>query len=151
MTRLFKFLSAYVLWLVDLGLAFWLVLVIRTTYLTIFAAFYKPGGLAYTHRVGFADKAFMLLLGLGWLIFMIVAEAYFRRGAVLDGLFERFTRITGPLLLCVFGVDLLLFWLQGGGDWRRWLILALELGLGLTLVVYTRSHQNPSPARRFST
>jgi hypothetical protein len=151
MTRLFKYLSAYVMWLVDLGLAFWLVLLTRTTYLTIFAAFYTPGGWAYTQRVGFADKAFILILGLGWLIFMIVAEAYFRRNAVLDGLFGRFTRITGPLLLCVFGVDLLLFWLQGGGDWRRWLILAAELSLGLVLVLYTRSHQNPSPSRRFST
>lgn len=136
MTRLYKYLSAYLMWLVVLGLAFWLVLVTRTTYLTIFAAFYEPGGLIYTYRVGFADKAFMLLLGLGWLIFMIVAESYFRRGIALDGLFGRFAKITGPLLLIVFSVDLLLLWLQGGGNWRRWLILAAELSFGMILIRY---------------
>lgn len=139
MTRLFKYLSAYMMWLVNLGLAFWLVLVIRTTYLTIFAAFYKPGGWAYTQRVGFADKAFMLILGVGWLIFMIITEAFFRKGAVQDDLFHRFARVTGPVLLSVFGVDLLLSWLQGGGDWRHWLILTAEVGLGIILLTFARS------------
>jgi len=143
MTRLFKYLSAYVMWLVVLGLAFWLILVTRTAYLTIFASFFKLGGWAYARRVDFADKSLMLIFGLGWLVFMIVTESYFRGGVVRDDLFKRSARVTGPLLLGTFGVDLLLLWLQGGGDWRRWLILAAELGLGIFLVLYIGARPKP--------
>jgi hypothetical protein len=139
MTRLSKVLGAYGLWLVDLGLAFWLLILIRTVYLGIFALSYKPGAYIYAQRVDLADKVFVLILGIGWLIFMIVTESYFRKGAVRDDLFQRFVRVTVPVLLSVFVVDLLFVWLQGGGDWRHWLILAAEVGLGIILFTFARS------------
>ncbi len=141
MTKIIKYIGASVLWIVDLGLAFWLILISRTVFLDIFALFYKPGAWAYSHRVDLLDKVFLLILGLGWLIFMIVVESYFRAGASGDDLFQRFARVTGPVLLGIFGIDLILFWLQGvgGGNWLRWLILATELGLGFALLVSTRS------------
>jgi hypothetical protein len=145
MTRLFKYLAAYGLWLVDLGLSFWLILVFRTVYLGIFALYYKPGGLAYAHRVGFADKMFILILGIGWLIFMIVTESYFRNGVERHDLFNRFARVTGPVVLGVFSVDLLLAWLQARGDWWRWLILAAEVSLGVILVIFARSQLKSKP------
>jgi hypothetical protein len=58
---------------------------------------------------------------------------------VQDDLFPRFARVTGPVLLSVFSVDLLLSWLQGGSDWRHWLILAAEVGLGIILITFARS------------
>jgi hypothetical protein len=74
---------------------------------------------------------------LGWLGLFIFAECYYRAGALEEGLVKRFARVTGPILLCVFAVDLILFWLQGiGGDWLRWLILLAELIVGSVLVVY---------------
>jgi hypothetical protein len=78
---------------------------------------------------------------------MIVAEAYFRAGALRDDLFERFARVTGPVLLGIFGVDLILFWLQGvgGGDWLRWFILAAELGIGIALLMSSRPQPKPNP------
>ena len=53
---------------------------------------------------------------------------------------KRFARVTGPILMCIFLVDLILFGLQGfgGGDWLRWLILSAELVLGLMLILYAR-------------
>ena len=53
---------------------------------------------------------------------------------------KRFARVTGPILLCIFVADLILFWLQGIGydDWLRWLILLAELIMGSVLVLYGR-------------
>jgi len=147
MTRIIKYLGAYALWVVDLGLAFWLIFISRTVFLGIFALFYDKGQLAYAHRVDFADKVFSITLGLGWLVFMIVVEAYFRAGALRDDLLKRFARVTGPVLLGIFGVDLILFWLQGagGGDWLRWLILSAELGSGIALLVSASPQSKPDP------
>lgn len=147
MTRIIKYLGVYFLWVVDLGLAFWLIFISRTVFLGIFALFYKAGAWAYSRRVDLADKVFLLILGLGWLIFMIVVEAYFRAGALHDDLLKRFARVTGPVLLGIFGVDLILFWLQGvgGGDWLRWFILAAELGIGIALLVSAKSQSKTDP------
>jgi hypothetical protein len=55
--------------------------------------------------------------------------------------------VTGPVLLGIFIVDLILFWLQGagGGDWLRWFILAVELGIGMALLRSARSQSQPNP------
>jgi hypothetical protein len=147
MAKIIKYVSAYLMWIVDLGLTFWLIFISRTVFLGIFALFYKEGEWVYSRRVDLADKVFVLILGLGWLVFMIVAEAYFRAGALRDDLFERFARVTGPVLLSIFAVDLILFWLQGvgGGDWLRWFLLAAELGLGIALLVSARPQPKPNP------
>jgi hypothetical protein len=147
MAKIIKYVSAYLMWIVDLGLTFWLIFISRTVFLGIFALFYKEGEWVYSRRVDLADKVFVLILGLGWLVFMIVAEAYFRAGALRDDLFERFARVTGPVLLGIFGVDLILFWLQGvgGGDWLRWFILAAELGIGIALLMSSRPQPKPNP------
>jgi hypothetical protein len=141
------------MWIVDLGLTFWLGFISRTVFLDIFALSYKGGDseypkLVFAHRVDFADKIFSIILGLAWLAFMIGAEVYFRNGAKTDDLPRRFARVTGPILLAIFGVDLILFWLQGAGgsSLLRWFVLAAELGIGIALLVLVRprSKQNPT-------
>jgi hypothetical protein len=147
MTRIIKYVGAYVLWLADLGLTFWLLFITRTVFLDIFALFYKDGAWVFSRRVDLVDKFFTIILGLGWLVFMIVTEGYFRAGVLRDDLLIRFARVTGPVLLAIFGVDLILFWLQGvgGGDWLRWLILAAELGLGIVLLISAGSQSKAAP------
>ena len=147
MAALIKYAGAYLLWIADLGLTFWLIFIIRTVYLGIFVLFYKPGAWAYSHRADFADKVFLLSLGIGWLVFMIIVEAYFRAGARGDDLLKRFAKVTGPVLLSIFGVDLILFWLHGvgGGNWLRWFFLAAELGFGIALFVSARPQSKPNP------
>ena len=137
MRKIFSNVISSVLWIVDLALAFWLFYFIRTAYLDIFALFYKTGNTRYSHTVDFLDKAIIILLGLAWLALMIIVEEYFRAGIQKGDMLKRFARITGPLLLCIFAVDLILAWLQGigGGNWLRWIILAGELGIGITLIV----------------
>jgi len=151
MVQSIKYIGAYLMWIADLGLSFWLIFISRSVFLSIFALAYKGSPsfyaqLVYSRRVDFADKLFSIMLGLGWLAFMIAVEAYFRAGAAVDDLFVRFARVTGPVVLSIFVVDLILFWLQGvgGGNWIRWLMLAAELGVGIALLVSVRppSKQN---------
>jgi hypothetical protein len=147
MAKLIKYAIAYLLWIADLGLAFWLIYLSRIVFLDILALFYKEGAWVYSRRVDLADKVFLVILGLGWLVFMIVVEAYFRAGALSRDLPKRFARVTGPVLLGIFSIDLILVWLQGigGGDWLRWFILAAELGFGIFLLVSARPQSRPQP------
>ena len=151
MATIIRYVVAYLMWIADLGLMFWLIFISRTVFLDIFALSYKGGSssyaqLVYSQHVDFADKLFSIMLGLGWLAFMIAVEAYFRAGAADDDLLVRFARVTGPVLLGIFIADLLLFWLQGvgGGDWLRWLILAAELGMGITLLKLAQPQSKPN-------
>jgi hypothetical protein len=146
MARIIKYVGAYLMWIVDLGLSFWLFLMSRTVFLGLFALSYKGGKLVYAQRVEFADKVFSLLFGLGWLVFMIIVEAYFRAGASRDDLLKRFAGVTGPVVLGIFGVDLILFWLQGvgGGGWLRQSVLAAELGIGIILLMLAKFQSKPN-------
>lgn len=146
MAKIIKYVGAYLMWIVDLGLSFWLFLMSRTVFLGLFALSYKEGNLVYAQRVDFADKVFSILLGLAWLAFMIIVEAYFRAGASRDDLLKRFASITGPVVLGIFGVDLILFWLQGvgGGGWLRQSVLVAELGIGILLLMLVRFQSKPN-------
>ena len=152
MATIIKYVGAYLMWIVDLGLTFWLGFISRTVFLDIFALSYRGGQseyarLVYSHRVDFADKLFSIMLGLAWLAFMIGAEVYFRNGATQDDLPRRFARVTAPVLLSIFVIDLILFWLQGvgGGSWLRWFILAAELSIGIALIVWGRPQSKQIP------
>ncbi len=140
MSKVIKYLFAYFLWVVDLGLSFWLFFLGRTTLLGLLAFFYEPGDFQYTKMVDLVDRIFVVVAGLGWMVFAVVTEEYYRSGALKEKILLRFARVTGPILLSLFIVDLILFWLQGvgAGDWLRWLILVAELGIGLAMVVSGR-------------
>jgi hypothetical protein len=146
MNKVVRYVFAYAGWIADLGLALWLAYLCKTTLLGIFALFYT-GNLAYANAVNFIDKAFTVILGLGWLAFMIAIEEYFRTGIEKEAPQKRFASVTGPLLVSIFAVDLILAWVQGisGGSWLRWLILAAELGIGIALLVSVKSSSKSNP------
>ena len=138
--KVFKYAIAYGMLLVDMGLAAWLFIMSRTALLAFLAISYEPGAIRNLKRAQVIDQTSTILLGLGWLALLIFAEGYYRTGALEDGLVKRFARVTGPILLCVFAVDLILLWLQGmgGADWLRWPVLLAELIIGSVLLVYSR-------------
>lgn len=140
MNKVIRYATAYGLWIVDLGLSAWLFFISRSTLIAILAMSSNVGDFQYTKTVNLVDRIFTVVLGLGWLVLAIFIEENFRSNALKDDLFKRFARVTGPLLLIIFVIDLVLFWLQGIGPdlWFRWLILAAELVLGLVLVVSGR-------------
>jgi hypothetical protein len=145
MTKALKYSLAYVLWILDLGLGLWLLIISRNAFLDILALSSKPGNLTYAHQVDFADKMFVITLGIGWLGLMIAIEHYYRTSALTGELLQRFARVTGLLLLCVFVADLILVWVHGVGNntWLRWLILAAELGAGAALMVAVKRRVAP--------
>jgi hypothetical protein len=149
MSKAIRTLIIYVLWIVDLALAVALMFISRTLFLQILALFYQPGNLTFGYKVGFADKIFSIVIGLLWLTFSIASEAYYRANALKQSPLKLFARVTAPVMLCLFIVDLSLSWLQGiGGGWMRWLILAAELGIGAALLVYAnRKPKQPTPAQ----
>ncbi len=130
----------YVLWIADLALALWFAYLCRQDVLVFFAQLYFKGKWSQEKQV-VVDRTFTILLGLGWLVFMIIVEEYFRVGAQKGILWPRFTRVTGYLALAVFGANLILFWLQGVGrnEWLPWIILAAELAVGIALITLKRN------------
>jgi len=138
---------AHGMWIVDLVLAFWLAFLSRNVLLETLAKIYQKGSWSYPRWVVVIDRVYTITVGLGWLVFMIVVEEYFRKGIQKGDLLKRFARITGSVLLAIFAVDLILVWLQGIGsnDWLRWLILAAELGIGTALQVWAKTRPVPQP------
>jgi hypothetical protein len=148
MNKIIRYLVAYIMWVVNSGLALWLFFISRNFISSFLALFYEPGNLTYGYQVEFIDKISSILLGLGWLIFVIITESYFRVSVEKGNTLKRITRVTGGVLLAIFIVDLLLFWLQGAGGstWLRWLILAVELGFGTLFLVLAKTRFT-SPSR----
>ncbi len=146
MKKVPSYLLAYLLWIIDIGIALWLFFNLRTLLLHIFTLFFDPTNLHNAQVMNVTDRAIVVLLGLGWLVFMIVVEEYFRLGASKGDVFRRIARVTGPLLLATFIVDLLLIWFTGTGgiSTLRWLTLAVELGAGLGLLVLARTRLSPT-------
>jgi len=147
MNKVLKYLLAYGTWFLNLALTLWIFLNARQVVTAILALFYQPGDIQYGHAVELADKIVSITLGLAWLAFSIITEDYFRNGIDQGNQWARGARVTGPVLLVMFLVDLALFWLQGapGAVWIRWLILAAELVLGLALVVAGRKKIQSKP------
>jgi hypothetical protein len=131
---------AYVLWIADLAVALWFAYLCRYDLLSFLAQLYMKGMWSEEKQL-VVDRAFTILLGLGWLAFMIIVEEYFRVGVQKGGLWTRFARVTGPLVLAVFGANLILFWLRGisSNDWLHWIILAAELAVGITLTIMKKT------------
>jgi hypothetical protein len=138
-------LLAHGMWIVDMLLAFWLAFLSRNVLLEILALFYKKGSWSYPRWVVVIDRFYTLIIGLGWLVFMIIVEQYILAGTKKGTLLKRFARVTGLVLLAIFAVDLIQAWLQGIGSssWLRWLILAAELIIGTGMYTYYKSSATP--------
>ena len=147
MKKVITYVFAYVMWIVDLGLALWFAYLCRTDLLSIFALFYQKENAYFRGMANVIDRVFLLILGLGWLAFMIFVEQYYRVGIRKKNLLVRITSVTGPLVLAVFVANLILFWVKGIGryDWLSWLILAVELGVGIALIGPGKTQKRTQP------
>jgi hypothetical protein len=141
MKKVLNFAFAYILWIFDIGLALLLFFRSRTLVLDILILFGNPNNWQYSQIINLIDRFLVVILGLGWLVFMIFVEEYFRTGVSRGELLKRFARITAPVLLSLFVVDLILSRLQGidSGNWLQWLALAVELGAGTGLLVLSKT------------
>jgi hypothetical protein len=141
MKKVFDYILAYILWIVEIGFALYFCYISRTLVLGIMTFYYKVGNVQYQNRMNLTDRVFVLILGFGWLIFMIFVEEYFRSGVSKGNLPKRIVGVTWPVLLAAFLVDLVLLWIQGfgSGSWLHWLVLAVELGAGVGLLMFAKT------------
>ena len=144
MRNFFKIILAYCLWFVDLVLAAWLAVIGRTALFAVPAVFFHPGTIMYPKRAEVMDTVFTMLLGMGWFTFIVITLEYFEPGEHKGNLIKRFATVTGPLVLCIFIVDSILFYLQGfdADNWFRLLIISAELVVGIILLIYSRKNAN---------
>ena len=141
MRKISKYVLAYSMWFIDLLLAIWLLMISRWALLTIVTPLLiDPGHFLYPRRAEVMNAVYTLLLGIGWVTFMIITQKYYSFGARQGNLSKRFARITGLLLLCIFLVDSIFFYVHGfdANNWLRWLIISAELVLGVILILYGR-------------
>jgi hypothetical protein len=143
-----SYILAYLMWAVVLALGIWFLVISRSGLLGAFATFYVGDPVSRAWRGRLYDKAYIIAVGLLWIVLMVVTDAYFREGVQRRELLKRFARVTGLEILLIFAADLFLFWLQGGGGtWLRWLILGGEMVAGLLLLVFARLPRASRQAR----
>ncbi|MGC9522212.1 MAG: hypothetical protein ACP5HG_10095 [Anaerolineae bacterium] len=135
--RWLQYVLAYAMWAVVLALGIWLLLLSRDAVVAVFSALLVEDSTARTWTIVSVERFYVIGAGLAWLALMILSELYFRNGVRRGRLFPRFARILGIELLLLFIVDFTLFALQGMGleVWSRWLILGVELVLGVACVL----------------
>jgi hypothetical protein len=139
--KLVRYITAYVLWAIFLLLGVWLLVLSREAFLGTLSQYYVHDDIVRSWQGRFFDRAFLVIIGLIWMLFAVLAEFSLRTGVRSGYLFIRFARFCGPALLLSFVADSWLLWLQGVSslDWLRALVLFLELVLGIALLIYGRS------------
>lgn len=148
MKKYFNYFLAYTLWFFDICLALLLFFRLRNLVLGLLIVLGDPTNWAYRQRINAIDRFLVVILGVGWLIFMIVVEEYFRTGVPGGALLKRFAKVTAPVLLFLFAADLLLILIQGieSGSWLQWLALVVELGAGIGLLLFYKTRFTPKPS-----
>lgn len=94
----------YSLWLVSAALSFWVMIWLRNVILIDLSIIIFRGN-PWAFRA--VDKFGIVILGLGWLIFVIATESYFRR--LLEG------RLSARSVAKLFGVEALILIIVYGG------------------------------------
>ena len=145
--RWLSYLAAYIGWAVCITLAVWTLLVWRNAFQAALSIFFIRGSEWRGIQSGFYDKVFLLVIGLLWLYFMIISEQYLKKGADNQRLVNHLARIFGLIFLVTFVGDFFLFLLIGLNpfSWIRFLILVVELALGVGLLMLAKNHQKAAP------
>ena len=117
-------------------LAAWLVLdrIYYRVFRGIMAVLYGEENIVVQWQIRAVDRFLIIILGVAWLVFMIVSEEKFRKASGNGTLIKIFARITGPLILVILLMDLILAYLQAFQlPWSAWLVMFIELVLGIGL------------------
>jgi len=142
------YFAAYFMWIVSFLLWLWFMYLGRTLMTGVLTPLVMPGAVQQAKMVQLADRVYLMVVGLIWLVLMIVVESYFRRGVQKGELWRRIGRVFGPQLLLVFLVDLGLMLFYGADiqPVSRWLILAVEFIASVAFFVLgILAHKAPRP------
>jgi len=102
------YLAYFIGWLMTSALGFWILLQLRINLLDIFVALNLN-----RWAMGAVDKFGIVILGLGWLIAVVLAEYWLRGGVKRNRLWPRLLRLLGIevlLLAASYGLQAVLSW-----------------------------------------
>jgi hypothetical protein len=133
-----KQIKVFFAWLVVSVLGFWIFVVLREAILSLLSAFYVGESARRAWRVRFLDRAYFIIAGLAYLVFIFAIDGYLRDGVQRRDVLRRWARVLGIQLLVLFPLDLTAYFLG-----RSFLeqfgvaLLVLELVVGGGLLVYS--------------
>lgn len=131
-------LIVFLVWLLVSAIGFWMMIVIRHALMSGMAVFYVGDSMPRAWRARFWDRAYFVIAGLIYLIFIFAIEGYLWDGVPLRDLFRRFARTVGIESLILFVADLFTSIIQKTMLGRVSVILAaVELVLGGGLLAYS--------------
>ncbi len=135
-TLIVRIAVAYLAWIVSLLLWLWFLLLGRNSLLAVLGIFYVREGFKRRFEAQFAERMFVFAVGIIWVILMVVVEEYFRRGIKKGDLLRRIGRVFAPIILLIFVADFALAFALGFSNqsWLRWLLLFIELSLGIGMI-----------------
>jgi hypothetical protein len=137
-----RYLTAYALWFIAMGLGYLVVDVSRQAAFAV--SIHLSGGNPNVVRL--ADRVFFVVTGLGWLAFAVLMESYFRNGVRQRDLVARLSRLLVVVSAVLFISQGALMLAMPGtitGTNVAILIGSLVVGVGLGLIVLLRRSRHP--------
>ncbi len=104
-----KQIKVFFAWLVVSVLGFWIFVVLREAILSLLSAFYVGESARRAWRVRFLDRAYFIVAGLIYLIFIFAIDGYLRDGLSRRDVLRRLARVIGIQLLVLFPLDLITY------------------------------------------
>ncbi|NLG97821.1 MAG: hypothetical protein GX491_10705 [Chloroflexi bacterium] len=141
------YLAAYLLWLVSMALSLAFLLMGRSSFPILITAALDTPKFQTGYTAIMVDRAFTVLAGIYWLVLMVYAENDFRSSVKKGRLWYRAARLIGFQLILVFVANLALTLTNGSpfNQWVQYLLLLVEIALGILLVIYSYRWK-PKPA-----
>jgi len=134
--KFYKYILAYFLWIVTLCLGFWFIYISYSAVQALLGSLFIKNSFPRLWQAEFINDVYIVIAGLAWLIVFVLGEEYFRTSIEKQNTIKRFTKIAGPEIILIFLSDFSLTLTRGIGNtsWVHWVILAIEIGLGVFLL-----------------
>lgn len=147
--RWFGYISAYVFWAISVALALWFLIQVRETLPAWIAGSIMKDPLRARRLATIINQLLVLVGGAGLLVFLLIIEQYFRKGVLKGNLWGRIARVCGILLVLIFLIDGSQLMLNKISltFWSSWLMVLVELALGVSLLTFSRNRLTRSSNR----
>lgn len=140
LSRISQYIFAYGAWVIFIMLFLAILLLGRDTWLAALRNYWAQDHFGRQSAINFLDRAFVLAVGITWLILMLVTESYFRNGIVKGDLTHRISAVIGVEVLVIFFIHLAMTLMMGFAAQTplRWALLGVEFVIGAGLIVISR-------------
>ncbi len=128
----------FLLWVIVCALGAWALIIVRHALIGGLAVYYVQDSYPRAWQVRFIDRAYYVIAGLTYLIFIFAIEGYLKDGLPKHDVFRRFARTAGIEALLLFVGDLFTSLIQKTLLGRVSIILTVvELVVGGALFAYS--------------